>query len=57
MFIAKYLDKILLLSGDRYLKNQQKRGQNELLDKSSLTECYKDQIFKVLKRIYVIDYI
>lgn len=57
MFIAKYLDKVLLCSGDRYLKNQQKKGQNELLDKSSLTECYKDQIFKVLKRIYVIDYI
>lgn len=57
MFIAKYLDKILLLSGDRYLKNQQKGAKNELLDKSSLTECYKDQIFKVLKRIYVIDYI
>lgn len=57
MFIAKYLDKILLLSGDRYLKNQQKGAKNELLDKSSLTEFYKDQIFKVLLRIYVIDYI
>lgn len=44
MFIEKYLDKILLLSGDRYmyLKNQQKRGKNELLDKSFLTEFYKD---------------
>lgn len=42
MFIAKYLDKILLLSGDRYLKNQQKRGKNELLDKNFSTEFYKD---------------
>lgn len=57
MFIVKYLDKILLLRGDRYLKNQQKRGKNELLDKSSSTEFYKDQILKVHKRIYVIDYI
>lgn len=49
MFIVKYLDKILLLSGDRYLKNQQKkRGKNELLDKSSSTEFYKDQILKFM---------
>lgn len=39
------------------LRINKKRDKNELLDKSSLREFYKDQIFKVHRRIYVIDYI